>query len=79
MSYPLSVKKPFLLPTECRRMAVQFDVQRLIATNHLREISFDIHMEGPTAPAINFPRISVDSNRVDCLVEKGDLATEVHR
>ena len=30
-------------------------------------------------PATNFPRISVDTNRVDCLVEKGDVVTEVHR
>ena len=30
-------------------------------------------------PATNLPRISVDTNRVDCLVEKGDVVTEVHR
>ena len=34
---------------------------------------------GSNRPATNFPRIPVDSNRVDCLVEKGDLVTEVHR
>ena len=30
-------------------------------------------------PATNFPGISVDTNRVYCLVEKGDVVTEVHR
>ena len=34
---------------------------------------------GSNRPATNFPRISVDTNRVDCLVEKGDVVTEVHR
>jgi len=30
-------------------------------------------------PATNYPGIPADANRVDCLVEKGDLVTEVHR
>ena len=34
---------------------------------------------GSNRPATNFPRISVDTNRVDCLGEKGDVVTEVHR
>ena len=34
---------------------------------------------GSKRPETNFPRISVDSNRVDCLVEKSGLVTEVHR
>ncbi len=34
---------------------------------------------GSNRPATNFPRISVDTNRVDCLLEKGDVVTEVHR
>ena len=34
---------------------------------------------GSTRPATNFPRISVDSNRVDCLVEKGDIGVEPRR
>ena len=34
---------------------------------------------GSYRPATNFPRISVDSNRVDCLVEKGDLGVDLRR
>ena len=34
---------------------------------------------GSNRPVTNFPRISVDSNRVDCLVEKGDLGVEARR
>jgi len=34
---------------------------------------------GSNRPATNFPGISVDTNRVYCLVEKGDVVTEVYR
>ena len=33
---------------------------------------------GSNHPATNSPGIPVDSNRFDCLVEKGDVVTEVN-